>query len=369
MTPDQEGRDSPKPPADAFGDLCKIGTNSTDKSPKQLFAEKNATPKKPINQLINQSNPQMVQASSHDLFGTIDTSSLPDAANFKTTSHDPFDTSCINNPLKAMQNAPLPACNSNKPSQLPVSKFDGESDSDNFDLPSPEGPPPPLPPERKIDKINNKPPPPPPRPNSTPATSSQRQLSCDDPHALQLPPRNIPPESQKTSIKPVPRRRPQSKGLSGHILKESHSSPSNLGENTQSKSEENNNLKSSPSNEDKLSLTSSHSSNSSSRFVVEDPFENNDPFADCDPFNSSEGFSSVFDNSGNDPFAMTFTSQNKGQQNGHFYTAKDPFADFDNSISDPFSFKSNGVQKSIKSKVSICTVILKSVVSILYHYL
>lgn len=337
------GRDSPKPPADAFGDLCQIKTKSTDKTPKQLFAEQTAATKKPINELAKANQPQ-VQASSEDPFGTFDSFSLPDAANFKTTqaSHDPFDTSFINNPLKAMQHAVLPACNNNaniqnKPDHLQVSSANnGDSDSDNFDMPSPEGPPPPLPPERKIDKIAAIPPAPPPRPLSG---TSHQQHSCDKPVPA-LPPRNMSSESQKTSIIPVPRPRPQSRSLSEKSLGESQSSQSNFGANTQKKVEENNNLNASSPDGDKLSRNSTNSSGSSSHFVIEDPFQSNDPFADCDPFNSSDGFSKVFDNNSNDPFSSPFSIQTKGQKSEHLDSSKDPFAVFD--------FKSNGVKKNIK---------------------
>ncbi|XP_071175332.1 uncharacterized protein [Mytilus edulis] len=77
------GRDSPKPPADAFGDLCQIKTKSADKTLKQLLAQQTAATKKPINELAKANQPQ-VQASSEDPFGTFDSFSLPDAANFKT---------------------------------------------------------------------------------------------------------------------------------------------------------------------------------------------------------------------------------------------------------------------------------------------
>ncbi|XP_071160418.1 disabled homolog 1-like isoform X2 [Mytilus edulis] len=337
------GRDSPKPPADAFGDLCQIKTKSTDKTPKQLFAQQSAATKKPINELAKANQPQ-VQASSEDPFGTFDSFSLPDAANFKTTpaSHDPFDTSFINNPLKAMQHAAFPACKNNantqnKPDHLHVSSANnGDSDSDNFDMPSPEGPPPPLPPERKIDKIAAIPPAPPPRPLSG---TSHQQHSCDKPVPA-LPPRNMSSESQKTSIIPVPRPRPQSRSLNEKSLGEFQSSQSNLSANTQKKVEENNNLNASSADDDKLSIKSSNSSGSSSRFVIEDPFQSNDPFADCDPFNSSDGFSKVFDNNSTDPFSSPFSIQTKGQKSEHLDSSTDPFLAFD--------FKSNGVQKNIK---------------------
>ncbi|VDI39192.1 disabled homolog 2 [Mytilus galloprovincialis] len=44
------GRNSPKPPTDTFGDLCQIKTKSTDKTPKQLFAQQTAATKKSINE-------------------------------------------------------------------------------------------------------------------------------------------------------------------------------------------------------------------------------------------------------------------------------------------------------------------------------
>lgn len=376
LTTQGGGRDSPKPPADAFGDLCELGTKSTDKTPKQLFAEKNTSPKKPMSELVKATQPTQ-QASFEDPFGTFDSFNLPEAGNFKTTpaSNDPFDTSYVNNPSKAMQSQTMAFKNSTtsgdkwpvssskpdpwsspkkpndwgsfseKANAWPMSPERSEgSDSDNFDMPSPEGPPPPLPPERKVDKIAAIPPAPPPRPA---LSAPHLQNSCDK-LAPSLPPRNLPPESQSTSIKPVPRPRPQSKGQGDATLKESHSasSHSNSNDNTRKKVEENNNL--STAAEDKVSMNSSTSSCSSGQFVIEDPFQNSDPFADCDPFNSSNGFSKAFDNSFGDPFASAFSSQLKGQKSEHLDSKDDPFAAFDKNTSDTFNFKSNGVQKNMK---------------------
>ncbi|XP_052060842.1 disabled homolog 2-like isoform X2 [Mytilus californianus] len=65
------GRDSPKPPADAFGDLCQIKTKSTDKTPKELFAQQTAATKKPINELAKANQPQVQQPPpANDPFDT-----------------------------------------------------------------------------------------------------------------------------------------------------------------------------------------------------------------------------------------------------------------------------------------------------------
>ncbi|XP_048763605.2 disabled homolog 1-like isoform X2 [Ostrea edulis] len=324
-------------PKDAFADLCSIGSPATNKTPRDLFAERNAPPKKSINEMMKVPTPA---AQASDPFGNVDESSLPAAVDiyspFTCKSSDPFDTSFLkSSPAMHMQpNSALNVSASSKITEKLTLNQNYFENSDDFDLPSPQGPPPPLP--------NDPPPPaPPPRPNSSPAGIQHSSLPIPPPRNSENVPKTVSLSNSHNinGNTPVPRPRPRT-----NVTSSIPTPPPRNNFTTQE----------APPKEQS---TKDLHSNSFSSFTIEDPFTTNDPFADSDPF-SSEGFeSSGFDSmNSSDPFA-SFASAVKGNsntKNGDFVSDSrdDPFAVFDNSFGDSFNFKGGSLKKKGHRKSS-----------------
>ncbi|XP_061191517.1 disabled homolog 1-like isoform X1 [Saccostrea echinata] len=324
-------------PKDAFADLCSIGSTTTNKTPKDLFAERNAPPKKSINEMMQKPTPNPQQAS--DPFGNVEDSSLPAAefSPFTSKLSDPFDTSFLkSSPALHIQttSASNVSAFSKSTEELTLNQnyFDN---SDDFDLPSPQGPPPPLP--------NDPPPPaPPPRPISSHTGNQLPSLPVPPPRNSENVPKTVSLSSNSQIMNgntPVPRPRPRS-----HVAS---SMPTPLPRNNASSQE-------APPKEQ--STKDSHSDSFSS-FTIEDPFTTNDPFADTDPFNSDGFGSSAFDILNcSDPFA-SFSSpvkHNLTTKNGDFVSdaRNDPFSAFDSSFGDSFNCKSGSLKKKSHRKSS-----------------
>lgn len=322
---------------DAFADLCSIGTATTAKSPKDLFAARNAPPKKSINDMMGKT-PDTGPQQASDPFGNVDDTSLPAAVDFSSPftckSSDPFDTSFLKS-SPAVNIQPTSALNvsasSNCTEELTLNQNCFEN-SEDFDLPSPQGPPPPLP--------NDPPPPaPPPRPVSSHNGHSVSSMPLPPSRISENVPKTVSPSCNSQTINgntPVPRPRPRT----------------NI---TPSLPPRNNvNAQEAPPTEQ--STKNSHSDSFSS-FTIEDPFATNDPFADADPF-SSEGFgSSGFDSlNSSDPFASFSSPMKDGSstKNGDFVSdsRNDPFAVFDSSFGDSFNFKGGSLKKKGHRKSS-----------------
>ncbi|XP_060081349.1 disabled homolog 1-like isoform X2 [Ylistrum balloti] len=344
---------------DAFSDLCELGTkDKTALSPKGLFAELSAQPKKSINQLRTEQVPKGPQASDSDPFGSVDNASLPAVVNFsspfQTKTSDPFDTSHIK-PAISSQSKPesfhnVPCSSKSKFKDLAF------SENDDFNLPSPEGPPPPLPSmatPRDMPQII--PPAPPPRPSGSPAANSTHSTLPQPDSPPRLPPRNSVSNLQHT---PVPRPRPRPKVNSVNnspplpprnktiSTKDSNGQESHIAKNNVDKESHGNGSTSSDNVIKNVPVVD--------RFVIEDPFLNSDPFAETDVFSSSsfDGFPSslsIDDFNSNDPFMSS--QQNTNNNRDKYLDSKDdPFAVFDNCLNDTFNFKSGNSRKNSKKK-------------------
>ncbi|XP_062570861.1 disabled homolog 1-like isoform X2 [Saccostrea cucullata] len=329
-------------PKDAFADLCTIGSTKANKTPKDLFAERNAPPKKSINEMMQKPTQNPQQAS--DPFGNVEDSSLPAAefSPFTSKLSDPFDTSFLkSSPALHMQ--PNSASNvsafSKATEELTLNQNDFDN-SDDFDLPSPQGPPPPLP--------NDPPPPaPPPRPNSSHTGHQLPSLPVPPPRNSENVPKTVSLSSNSQITNgntPVPRPRPRSHVTSSMPTAPPSSMPTPPPRNSVSMQE-------APPKEQ--STKDSHSDSFSS-FTIEDPFATNDPFADTDPFNSDGFGSSAFDNlNSSDPFSSPFKN-NSDTKNGDFVSdsRNDPFTVFDNSFGDSFNCKGGNLKKNSHRKSS-----------------
>ncbi|OWF42928.1 Protein disabled [Mizuhopecten yessoensis] len=343
---------------DAFGDLCGLGTkDKASVSPKGLFAELSSQPKRSINQIRTEQVPKGPQASDSDPFGSVDDASLPAVVNFsspfQTNTSDPFDTSYIQ---PASSSQPMPDSFHNVPHSS-KSKFKNLAftENDDFDLPSPEGPPPPLPTTASSsDMPQIIPPAPPPRPNGSPAAASTNsKLSLPD-----SPPR-LPPRNSVSNLKhtPVPRPRPRPKVNSMNNsppLPPPNKTISTTDSNGQPSQTAKNNVD--KESDGTGSTSSDNVINSAPRldkFVIEDPFLNADPFAE-DLFSSSpfDGFPSslgVDDLNVNDPFRSSQPNVNNNSDKS-LDSKDDPFAVFDNCLNDSFSFKGGNSRKNSKKK-------------------
>lgn len=164
----EEGDQKPRAGSDLFGDLCDLGpTQRKGKSPKQLFEEQKAEPKRTLNELKvvppTQASFNHVIPSSPS--PTAKTNSFCDTAdhfepfpfpNGKDPA-DPFHPHKpdSNNTGFLSQSSSQGAINGRSPLR-------SSGDDDFFDMPSPLTPPPPLPGESTVN--GHGPPPPPPRP-------------------------------------------------------------------------------------------------------------------------------------------------------------------------------------------------------------
>ncbi|XP_078319366.1 uncharacterized protein LOC111119533 isoform X7 [Crassostrea virginica] len=325
---------------DAFADLCTLGTASTAKTPKDLFAQRNAPPKKSINDMMGKA-PAEGQQQASDPFGNVDDSSLPAAVDFSSpftcNSSDPFDTSFLkSSPAVPMQ--PTSALNvsaSRKVTEELTLNQNYLQNSEDFDLPSPQGPPPPLP--------NDPPPPaPPPRPVSSHNGHQLSSVPTPPPRISENVPNTVSLSSNSQAVNgntPVPRPRPRTT-----ITQSLPTPPPRNGVHAQ---------EAQPVEQ----ITKNTHSDSFSSFTIEDPFTTSDPFADTDPFNS-EGFgSSGFDSlNSSDPFASLSSTQKDSSctKNGDFVSDSrdDPFAVFDSSFGDSFNFKGGSLKKKGHRKSS-----------------
>ena len=205
--PQEEPSKEPGGKKDAFGDLVDIGAkDKQNKSPKQMFVDLAAPPKKSLNELKVDNTPAPKPASpvgfqaSEAPEGARQGNS-PSPANFSTLdqfgtkdpfgSEDPFGS---DDPFAASfpnqnQEAPAPkleptAQNGTNTLSAPSQNtlFGGSIFDDDFNLPVPKEPPPPLP--TNIDNVSTRAfniPPPPPRHHVHPPSNT--------PHTPPLPPR------------------------------------------------------------------------------------------------------------------------------------------------------------------------------------
>ncbi|XP_069127080.1 disabled homolog 1-like isoform X2 [Argopecten irradians] len=345
---------------DAFSGLCEIGTKDKSAlSPKGLFAELSSQPKKSINQIRTEQVPK--QASDSDPFGSVDNATLPAVVNFssqfQTNTSDPFDTSHIQPAISSQQTSEcsfhnVPCISKSKLGHLTF------SENDDFDLPSPEGPPPPLPTmAAPSDMPQMIPPAPPPRPSGSPAAPPS-STNCK--HSLPDSPPRLPPRNSLSNLQhtPVPRPRPRPKVNSAGkspplpprnkiIAKtESNGQQSQIDQNNLDKESHGNGTVSSDNVVERASVVD--------KFVIEDPFLNSDPFAETDVFSSSsfDGFPSslsVEDFNSNDPFMSSQPSINNNSDK-RMHSKDDPFAVFDNCLNDSFNSKSGNSRKNSKKK-------------------
>lgn len=355
----------------AFDDLCNIGAKEkANKAPKDLFADLSAVPKKSIKEMMGQPQAQ----ASDNPFGTLDrNASLPAAFDFtspfpSTKSSDPFDTSFVD-PSKPhlpvakvfpmtkempKESSNLTPDNTDEKDDLKSKSDSAFCDSDDFDLPSPDGPPPPLPVEKPEE---------PPLPKLPPRPSvgslqeiNVKQLPSDNPI---IPPRNTVTDTTKTAISPVPRPRPRTNVNKDNSLPSVPPRPIRNIDSSSDKTSRQNDANSCDTNKmedvkpviyDQSKPCNNKTSVHGCRFVIEDPFTTSDPFADTDPFSSSsDGFSSCDFISANDPFiSSTFSSQSSTNKNGTLDKSlnDDPFAVFDNSLNDSFNFKNSSRRSS-----------------------
>ncbi|XP_064607234.1 disabled homolog 1-like isoform X2 [Liolophura sinensis] len=164
----EDGDQKPRAGSDLFGDLCEIGPSKTKgKSPKQLFEEQKAEPKRTLNEL--KVVPPTQASLSHLILSspspTTKTNSFCDTADH----FEPFPFPDDNNPADPFHPHKPDSNNihflSQSSSQIPMngrSALGSSGDDDFFDMPSPLTPPPPLPGENTVN--GHGPPLPPPRP-------------------------------------------------------------------------------------------------------------------------------------------------------------------------------------------------------------
>ena len=234
--PQEEAAPEVQGKKDAFGDLVEIGTKDKHKSPKQMFVDLAAPPKKSLNELKVEKAPSPKPASPGGFQASeapegVSKGNAPSPADFSTLgplgdpfgTGDPFASLVPNMPAPSNQNQNALAQNLGLSAQNNTNSFSAPSQKanlgasifdDDFNLPAPKGAPPPLPvtsgnvsasaliippppPRTNVNTLANtqNTPPLPPRPTSVSSgqksskntTSGSKSVSV--PHTPPLPPR------------------------------------------------------------------------------------------------------------------------------------------------------------------------------------